>query len=457
MPDSDIKIGVLSRRAPISIAKNSGVTVEHVGGLTRVLPALAEYVNFEWTALTTQSQTGLPIRNSYSDISDQILKHQIDISFAQVDNQKLNECDWFCAQVIWPLLHDLPIPHLTEAELERHFEATKHIGASMAMKSFSAETEGYLVNDFQLSQVPQILRELNPEKSVTFFLHTPWPKDCSDSDLAVKILKFIASGMLAADVIEFQTSADLEAFKTFVTRYLPEHFSGAQFAINPVSVNLHDLQKRSQHPSDLNLSEGDISYVHIARSDPIKNTLNTIKSFSDHLERLQNFDLRHYLDLYIVPSRQQWPEYQELLVEILSCVNDSNSRFSELGYDPIRLHIGNDYQRATQALRRYDYLIACSVADGLNLVVKEGAVLNQRNGVIVSSPKVGAMAELGDFCVVSTGIDSESISKALRSATDLDHDLRLAMSLQQKMQVSEFDAKNWARLVIEKFRILEKV
>ena len=455
--ESELKIGVLSRRAPISRSKDSGVLVEHVGGLTRVLPILAEYLNFDWIALTTQSQIGLPDKNSYSEISDQIHKHQIDVYLAKVDNQELNECEWFCAQIVWPLLHDLPIPHIAGTDLDRYFEATQQVSAAMASKAGSAETYGFLVNDFQLSQVPRALRVLEPDKSIVFFLHTPWPKDFSGNSYAIKILKFLASGMLVADVIEFQTLADLNAFEGFVAKYLPEQSEAALLAVNPVSVNVQNLARQSQNSLDLGLSDDDISYVHIARSDPIKNTLNTIEAFAAHLEHMQVLNQRNILDVYVVPSRQQWPEYQDLLLRISNCVEFSNSKLSALGYAPIRLHLGNDYQRATQALIRYDYLIACSVADGLNLVVKEGAALNQRNGVIISSPKVGAMAELGSACVLSDDFDAASIAKALKLAVEINNSARFAMSLQLKAQVNEFDAQNWAKLVIEKFRILEKV
>jgi trehalose 6-phosphate synthase len=205
------------------------------------------------------------------------------------------------------------------------------------------------------------------------------------------------------------------------------------------------------------LLEDEISYVHIARSDPIKNTLATITAFTELAMHFTGSMPRSYLDIYLVPSRQQWPKYQSLMTQITECVGKSNVQLSSLGYTPIRLHIGNDYQRASQALTRYDYLIACSLADGLNLVIKEGAILNGRNGVIVSSNKVGAMAELGDFCIIAADITSTGIATSLLEARNLSTESRRKMSFELKRQIQEFDLGLWAQSVVAQFKILEKV
>ena len=458
MTEGELKIGVLSRRAPIGHTADLTATLEHVGGLTRVLPALAEFANIDWTALTTQSQEGLPRYYSFSEISNQVHQHDINIFLAEVDSKELDLSDWFCAHYIWPLLHGLPIPELTDAELSQHFNALRNTSKALAAESIDVDNHGYFVNDFQLSQVPVALRELEPSKQISFFLHTPWPKSVPSSNIAAKILEFLASGMLAADVIQFQTQKDLQAFEEFVTNHLPSQEVAGKLVVNPASVNVQQLNLQSLNTEDmLNLREDEISYVHIARSDPIKNTLASINGFTELARDFKDSAPRNYLDLYIVPSRQQWPMYQVLLSEIVKTVEQCNSKLSSLNYAPIRLHIGNDYQRASQALTRYDYLIACSVADGLNLVVKEGAILNDRNGAIVSTENVGAIAELGNFCIVAAEATEIGIIESLREAQNLSSESRRNMSAELKRHIQEFDSSNWAQNAVANFKVLEKV
>ena len=458
MAASELKIGVLSRRAPIGYSADITATLEHVGGLTRVLPALTEFANIDWTALTTQGQVGLPRNHSFSEISNQVHQHDINIFLAEVDPHELDLSDRFCANYIWPLLHDLPIPELSDDVLQQHFDTIRGISRAMAIECIDFDCDGYFVNDFQLSQVPITLQKLERSKPVTFFLHTPWPKLAPSNQLAIKILEFLASGMLAADVIQFQTQKDLQAFEEFVTSHLPLELANVQLEVNPVSVDVQSLQQQSLNiKGAMTLREDEVSYVHISRSDPIKNTLATITSFTELAKDFTASMPRSYLDLYIVPSRQQWPEYQSLMAQIAENVEISNAQLNSLNYVPIRLHIGNDYQRASRALTRYDYLIACSLADGLNLVIKEGAILNDRNGVIVSTENVGAMAELGDLCVLAVEGTATAITDALIEAQRLSSESRRKMSFELKRQIQEFDARFWAQSVVASFKILEKV
>ena len=458
MAESDLKIGVLSRRAPIGQNQVLEPVIEHVGGLTRVLPALAEFAHMDWYAFTTQSQLGLPKHYSFSKISNQDFQHKINIYLTKVDDRELDRSDWFCAHYIWPLLHDLTIPDFEAVDIDLHLESINRICQALASKSVDISNNGYLVNDFQLSQAPGALKNLGTQEVISFFLHTPWPKPKPSSDFALKILKFLATGMMAADIIEFQTQKDLQAFERFVLEHLPTEAIGIKLQVNPVSVNVQNLQGQLRTNSrTLDLDENDISYVHVARSDPIKNTLVTIRSFVTLAQNFRNFQPRKFLDLFIVPSRQQWPEYQELLTDIAECVESGNSKLSSLGYIPIRLHVGNDYSQASLALTRFDYLIVCSVADGLNLVVKEGAVLNNRNGVIVSTAEVGAMAELGNFCVIADDATESGVTKALVEAAKLTDEIRKNMAVELKNQIQEFDASYWAQSVAANFKILEKV
>ena len=458
MTEGELKIGVLSRRAPIGHTADLTATLEHVGGLTRVLPALAEFANIDWTALTTQSQVGLPRYYSFSEISNQVHQHDINIFLAEIDSKELDLSDWFCAHYIGPWLHGLPIPELADAELSHRLNTVRSTSQALAAESIDVDNHGYLVNDFQLSQVPVALRELKPSKQISFFLHTPWPQSVPSSNIANKILEFLASGMLASDVIQFQTQKDLRAFENFVITHLPFELADVKLEVNPVSVNVQQLNLQSLDMEDLlDLREDEISYVHIARSDPIKSTLASINAFTELAQEFHISAPHSYLDLYIVPSRQQWPMYQELLSEIVQTVEQCNSKLSSLNYAPIRLHIGNDYQRASQALIRYDYLIACSIADGLNLVVKEGAILSNRNGVIISTENVGAMAELGNFCIVAKEATEIGIIESLREAQNLSSESRRNMSAELKRIIQEFDSSNWAQNAVANFKVLEKV
>ena len=56
----------------------------------------------------------------------------------------------------------------------------------------------------------------------------------------------------------------------------------------------------------------------------------------------------------------------------------------------IDLRIGDDFPLSVAAYTEYDVLFVNPIFDGLNLVAKEGPLLNERDGVLVLSENAGA-------------------------------------------------------------------
>ena len=64
-----------------------------------------------------------------------------------------------------------------------------------------------------------------------------------------------------------------------------------------------------------------------------------------------------------------------------------NSQYGSQGWQPVRLEFGESVRKAMAALGNFDVLVVNRVYDGFNLVVKEGALVNRSDGVIVLSEK----------------------------------------------------------------------
>jgi trehalose 6-phosphate synthase len=76
----------------------------------------------------------------------------------------------------------------------------------------------------------------------------------------------------------------------------------------------------------------------------------------------------------------------------------------------------DDYTRTLAALARYDVLLVNPLKDGLNLVAKEGALLNRRNGVVCLSRDAGAWDELGEAAEPVHPYDLGQTAAALHAA-----------------------------------------
>ena len=67
----------------------------------------------------------------------------------------------------------------------------------------------------------------------------------------------------------------------------------------------------------------------------------------------------------------------------------------------------------------YDVLLVNSLADGMNLVAKEGPAVNRRDGVLVLSTGAGAFQELRDGALAVTPRDVKGTADALWQALEM--------------------------------------
>jgi trehalose 6-phosphate synthase len=93
-----------------------------------------------------------------------------------------------------------------------------------------------------------------------------------------------------------------------------------------------------------------------------------------------------------------------------------NELWSTSDWQPVVLDTSDDFVRTVAALTRYDVLLVNPIKDGLNLVAKEGPILNRRDGVLCLSPDAGAWDELGEAAVETHPYDLEHATAALHTA-----------------------------------------
>ena len=95
---------------------------------------------------------------------------------------------------------------------------------------------------------------------------------------------------------------------------------------------------------------------------------------------------------------------------------DVNERWGTADWTPIVLDIDDDYARARSLLRRADVLLVNPIRDGLNLVAKEGALVNERDAVLVLSDRAGVWRGLRDAVDSVNPFDVGATASALDAA-----------------------------------------
>ena len=94
------------------------------------------------------------------------------------------------------------------------------------------------------------------------------------------------------------------------------------------------------------------------------------------------------------PSREGLADYLAYRTEVEHTVTRINDAWASEDWTPIVLDVADDRDRSVAALSRYDVLLVNPIRDGLNLVAKEGPLVNTTDGVVVLSREAGAWEEL---------------------------------------------------------------
>ena len=109
-------------------------------------------------------------------------------------------------------------------------------------------------------------------------------------------------------------------------------------------------------------------------------------------------------------------EYQDYLDEVMAAVGHINATFATGTWEPVRVLVGEKYERAVAAMQCYDVLLVNSIADGMNLVAKEGPIVNKRDGQLVLSERTGAREQLESAAIVISPCDISATADALHKA-----------------------------------------
>ena len=107
------------------------------------------------------------------------------------------------------------------------------------------------------------------------------------------------------------------------------------------------------------------------------------------------------------------------------------------------LDLRDDYARSIAGLQRYDVLLVNPLRDGLNLVAKEGPLLNDRDGVVCLSREAGAYDELAPAVEAVHPYDVEQMAGALDSALSMPSEERAARAKELRTLAGARSPSDW--------------
>lgn len=449
---------IVSNRLPVKLTKGADGNYSFKtseGGLATGLGSIYQKDNNIWIGWPG---TIIDDNQTQQEISESLAAESLFPIF--LSQQQVNHFyEGFSNETLWPIFHYMA----TYARFEQEFwkayvEVNRKFAEVVLSKVETGDT--VWVHDYQLLLVPSFLREANPDLSIGFFNHIPFPS--FEIFRLIPWRRQLIHGILGADLIGFHTYDDVRHFLSTVT-----HLSGFRSSANVITADSRtvvvesfpmgiDDQKFRDAVNDAKVQEnmrtlatlfGDTKMVlSIDRLDYSKGILQRLHAFELFLNEQPEFHGKVSLYMIVVPSRDTVPQYKELRDEIDKIVGNLNSRFRTLTWVPVHYFYQSAPFEMLAALYQFAHIcLVTPMRDGMNLVCKEFIASRTNNdGMLILSEMAGAAKELVDAWIVNPN-NVQEISEAIYVALKMPVDEQERRMKQLKYVVEKFNIHSWVR------------
>ena len=469
----DPLIVIASNRGPFSFQQkpDGKFSVQRgSGGLVTALGALAEKQDVLWVAaaMSEDDRRWVETREDPEQLVEGIRLKLItpdEDAYHKYYHRISNPLLWFIHHQLW----DSPrSPNITADTWDAWETGYVRINRQMAeaiAESVREEDRPVIIfpQDYQLYLVPHYLREeLGDRVHIQPFIHIPWPSHDNWSILPKPIRDRLLNSLLKADRIGFQTKKDAFNFVQTCRYFLPgvksRGFRDRLYieerevwaSAYPISIDVEEVRGLMEETETQLLKSQLINFVsdrklilRVDRIEPSKNILRGLKAYRALLERYPDHQGKVQMLCLLVPSRMEVEEYQDYMQEIMAEAGLINATFSNSIWEPVRLIVGDNYPRAIAAMQMYSVLLVNPIRDGMNLVAKEGALVNQNDGVLVLSEHTGAIEGLGERALSVSPFDIYGTAEAIHEGLTMPVEERQRRAEALRETVVEADVKRW--------------
>ena len=444
---------VVSNRGPLTFRAGPDgalIPVPAAGGLASSLHRILAGSGTTWASVTmgAADREAVAQGRMHEDGLDLLPVVVDDGTYRQAYDVVANTTLWYCHH------HLFDLPH--RPRFDRHWRAAweGYRAYNRAMADIVAARAGagdaVFVQDYHFSLLGRMLAEARPDLRLVHFLHTPFAAPDMLAVLPDDVVAELLDGMAGYSACGFhchQWEAGFVACYAAAGRPAPRTF------VAPLGVDAGALEEEAASPECAAAAGALRAEVGgrriIARTDrmePSKNIVRGMLAFEELLTVRPEWrgGVVHVALAY--PSRQGLAEYLAYGADVEHTAERINHAFGDDGWTPILLSVQDDWPRSLAALTLSDVLLVNPVRDGLNLVAKEGALLNTNDGVLVLSRQAGAWEELGLAGGGALGInpfDVAGTADALHAALTIDGPERTARAIALRAVVRGRTAADW--------------
>ncbi len=469
----DRRLIIATNRGPVTFAAAADGSLRPrrgSGGLVTALGQVGRHVPLTWIAAAMSdgdrraaadpkllaASSGDNVRLRFASVDRAV--------YEQAYNVIANPFLWFLQHQMWNLPERPIIDAGVMRAWDRGYVALNEAFAHAVLTQARGDRQPrVMLHDYHLYLAAQPIRKARPKALLSHFTHIPWPPSSIWQTIAPSIRESIAIGLLANDVVGFQTDRYAHNFLRMIESFV----DGAEVDYEdstvrhrrrtirvrtyPISIDVEATRRiaasRATRRRAAQLAAGtrERVIVRVDRLEPSKNILRGFLAYEALLQRHSRLRGRISFLAFLVPSRTGLREYGHYGRQVQNAVDRINARFGRAGWSPVQLFYENDYAQALAGLSIADVVLVNPLVDGMNLVAKEAVVVSERDAVLVLSETAGAFDQMADGSLAVAPADVAGTADALARALSMDPDERRRRLARLRRGVEREDITWWLR------------
>lgn len=480
----DKNLIVASNRGPVEFYKENNNKIKMktgAGGLVSTLLPLMEQVKGTWiaSAMTeldskvAKHYTGnrVPIPHDNPQFWAPLITTDPKI-YSEYYGVITNLLLWFIHHYMWNLSYTPDIDDKFH-KAWKSYEYVNHQFADKIIEEVNSNKKDPLImlQDIHLFLCPTYIREKLDNIFLSHFIHIPWPHPDYFSILPSYMEKSIIDGLLSNDHIGFHIKKYVKNFMMTCEKYADEVdfksnkviYKNREVFIKDYPISVDDKKLKTFAKSENVLEKEKIIkkikndrflIYRTERTDPSKNIIRGFKAYDLFLEKHPEFHGKVVFLKTGISSRETVKEYRDYREDVNKIIHDINGKYSKDHWNPIETIFNAEYSIVTAALKNYDCLLVNSIYDGMNIVPKEGAAVNENGGVLILSETTGAYDELKDYSLNINAFDISQTADAIYKAVTMGQKERIQRLEGLKNIISEKNVYMW---MMEQFNDIQKL
>ncbi len=461
---------LVSNRGPVTFGPGEEVK-RGTGGLVTALTGLASHREAVWVASAMSDEDVARAEASggrpFSVASPAGGEYHVRLvasepaAYERFYNVFANPMLWFIQHYLWDLSN---APDIRRNEVEA-FEygynvVNEDLAAAVCDEIDGVDEPVVMVHDYHLYTLPALVRRARPDAFLHHFVHIPWTQPDAWRVLPRGIRREIFEGLLSNDIVGFHTRSyrwnflqccrDLMDLDVDFGRGVVA-FDGREVWVRayPLPIDaaatcrVASSDRTASFEKELLRRRREHLILRVDRADLSKNVLRGFSAFDLFLDQHPEFAEKVTFVAQLMPSRTDVPEYAEYLERIEALVAVVNHRHGTPDWMPIQLKLRDDLEEAMASYKHYDVLMVNAMFDGMNLVAKEGPLVNERNGVSILSENTGAHEELGRYALSVNPFDIQETADSIHAALTMSADERERRMRGLQEMVTARDPGDW--------------